>query len=182
MRKINSLDLYTSGQRCLVQLIWNGAKEDKGIGLIPVWANQLYGRPDVLAFSLTISQMWASGNQDDGIWTIICESWEWSKMESVKVPFFRDEQTKVQSQSILPNFKHNPLVSLIPCPVFIIHTLIVPKRKRNFYHQEILGKTLILLSLGCGFFPKHFALAPEPRHHTGYNFDLSSEVHWHSMR
>jgi len=97
--------------------------------------------------------------------------------DGVSSSSFRDEQTKVQSQSILSNFKHNPLVFLIPCPVFIVYILIVPKRKRNLYHHEILGKMLILLSLGCGFFPKHFALAPEPRHHTEYNFDLSSEVH-----
>lgn len=103
--------------------------------------------------------MWASGNQDDGIWTIRCESWEWSKMEPVQVPFFRDEQTKVQSQSILSNFKHNPLVFLIPCPVFIVYILIVPKRKRNLYHHEILGKMLILLSLGCVFFSQTLCIS-----------------------
>lgn len=51
------------------------------------------------------------GNEDDGIWTIKSESWEWSKMELVQVSSFRDKQTKVQSKSTWTNFKHNPSVT-----------------------------------------------------------------------
>ena len=32
-------------------------------------------------------------------------------MESVQFPSFRDEQSKLQSESTLPNFKHNTLVA-----------------------------------------------------------------------
>lgn len=85
-------------------------------------------------------------------------------MESGQVPSFGDEQTK--DQSAFSKFKQNPSVAAEPrvpdSLPHVVYTSIASKWNRNLHHDEILGKVLMLLSLGCGVILKHTALTSEP--------------------
>lgn len=125
-----------------------------------------------LALALPSCKCGPLSNQGDSIWKIKCESKEWSKMESIQVPSFRDEQTK--AQSTFSKFKHNPLVAELRSEAgvpdslpSVVYTPIASKWNRNFHYHEIFGKMLILLSLGCGVILKHTTLTSGTRNHTG---------------
>ena len=99
-------------------------------------------------------------------------------MESVQVPSFREEQTKFQRT--LPKFKHNALVAELRSEPrvsdslpSVVYTTIASKWNRNLHHHEILGKMLVLLSLGCGVILKYTALTSGPKNHTGCNFHFA---------